>query len=286
MNLVRSCLLRCKSANGLPYRAAPGRYACDQCTERLAQILAELVTTYTDMTEVDELVPGGGPDNPGGRQAPGPRSPAVDALLVHTDPRSVTDSGASPAALASIAGWARIVREEQTVDVEPEKMLGTVPTGRVTMAREAQTLRFNWHWIMAQPWLDDFADELRQVLNALRTVRRLNVPTLRVGTCPAVADDGFKCGASLSVRVDAVLIRCRGCGAHWPQSRWHELGDARADYAQLSEDLGVPVGSLYRWAGEDGWTISGTRARRLVNRADALASYARRRGPLFAEQAG
>lgn len=291
----KSCVLGCRDADGVAFRAAPGLLVCPTCSEKLRGVLADLEATFRELSDIDELIPGGSPDKVAVRTVPGPRSPAVDALLVHLDPRSVTGPNEPPAALASIAEFARSVREDRSLDVPREQLRATVPAGRITMRRECATLRFNWDWIMAQDWVDDFAAEIRRVLNALRAVRREFPAVLRIGKCkvPQVAfdlSDGtsltLECGATLRVLATADEIRCRNCHTVWTRNEWHELGSPWADYASLSADLAVPVGTLRRWAHEDSWERTNRPGRPLVARADALASYARRRPNKTLNQAG
>lgn len=281
MTEVRACLLGCRAVDDAAFRAAPGRLSCDRCAEKLAGVLADIALVYMTLTDIEELIPGGTAD--GGRSVPGPRSPAVDAILVHTDLRSSGND--HPAALASIASWARLVREERHA---------AVPAGRTTMTRELSTLRFHWDWLLGQSWVPDFAVEMRDVLAALKIVGRMSPPVLRIGSCPKqifeLVLDGeaipLLCGATLRVRVGDEEIKCRNCGEIWSRPRWSELGDGRTDYARLSIELSVPVGTLKRWGHEDGWRISGTHGRRLVSRVDAEVSYRRRRGAPPLEQAG
>lgn len=288
MNQPRACLLGC-NVDGYPRRAAPGSLVCPPCSDQLRVVLARLQRTYTAVTELDELIPGGrGGD--GVRRVPGPRSPAVDAILAHTDPRSRDDS-----ALAVVESWARWVREERSLDVDPGQMLATVPAGRITMDRELETLRFNWDWLMGSPEVPWFAEAMRSVLQALRMVRGELDRVTRVGKCPTVVVPaeltgiGFDlaCGASLRVRPGANEIRCRNCGSSWTKERWPELGEARADYATFAEQFSVPAATLRRWAREDSWDRAGTQTRPLWLRADVFTSYVRRRGILtFEEEAG
>lgn len=287
MNAPRSCVFGCTDKDGVHRDAAPGLLVCHPCRGRIWTDLAELERLYDGVTDIDELIPAGSPDNVGTHSVAGPRSPAVDALLVHSDPRSVTPPGAPPAALAAIAGWARIIREDTSVDVPLDRLRATVPAGKITMARELATIRWHWDWLMAYPAVRDFAEELRAIAAALKQVRRMEPPTLRIGRCPVVVvivplPDGktldLECGAMLRVRTDAAEIKCRNCRTIWPRSQWHELGDPWADYSHLSTELGVPVGTLWRWASKDGWEVGGTRARRVVRRVDALASYQKYKG--------
>ncbi|HEY3510510.1 MAG TPA: hypothetical protein VGL36_15195, partial [Kribbella sp.] len=90
------CVFDHVDKDGVTVLAAPGRMACGRCCDRVWQDLGKLQLLYDGVTDVDELIPGGSPDSTGGRSVPGPRSPAVDALLVHTDPRSSTGPGESP----------------------------------------------------------------------------------------------------------------------------------------------------------------------------------------------
>jgi hypothetical protein len=285
------CVL-CRPDN--PNTAAPGWYACHHCGDRLAGVLGDLGDRYATLQEADELIP----TSSGERGSPGfgPRSPAVDALLVHSDVRTKWSSEHGFGALAVVEGWTRVIREE----VRPR---AAVPAGRATMARELATIRYNWDWLLSQHWLADFAGEVDAALFSLKRAGRLTERVMRVGPCPvdvysrlasslgvalgAKYEERYvPCGAPLRVRVDADEIVCRSCGSVWPRSRWHELGDPWTDYAALSETLSVPVGTLGRWCHEDRWAVSGTRSRRLVARADAMASYERRRGPIPLQQAG
>ena len=289
---TRACAFNHHDRDGNQTHAETGLLVCWRCSTALRRDLDELETLYTGATADDELIPSGTPDGGGARTVAGPRSPAVDALLVHTDPRSVTGPGESPAALAAIAGWARLIRTDRSVDVPPDQMLRTVPLGRISMTRELETIRFHWDWCMAQTWVLDFAAEIRGIVHALKLVRRLYPVRLRVGRCPVVVDiedlpEGgsidLMCGTTLTVRADDTEIRCRGCGTVWPRGRWRELGSPWADYASLATELGVKVGTLYVWASRDRWETTGTRGRRLVRRVDALESYARYRGGLLGE---
>lgn len=49
-----------------------------------------------------------------------------------------------------------------------------------------------------------------------------------------------------------------------------------ADTASLARHYGVAIGTIHRWAHEDGWVKYGTRRARLWNMAEAQTSYERR----------
>lgn len=286
MTDVRSCIFGCVDASDVPFRAAPGRVACSSCSGKVWAVLDKVGEVYTLLTDIDNLIPGGTGDGSGARSVPGPRSPAVDALLALTDTR--TAGTESPGALGAVAQWARRVREDLSVDTTPDRMLSTVPAGRVTMERELATIRFYWDWVCGQEWLPTFAERMHALLKRMESVGHLHPAELRIGTCPKPemsieAADGstvtLLCGARLKVRVGDSEIRCRNCGTTWPRERWRELGDPWADYATLSEELGVKVGTLRYWCSKDRWQVDGSRSRRRVLRADALDSYAKHRTP-------
>jgi len=272
--------------------AAPGLLVCHACSDQCRKAVDYLGQLYAGLQDVDELTPGGSPDGTGTRSVPGSKSPAVDALLVHSDPRSYARVGEHPAALATMASWARFIREERSLDTPRHKLRDTIPAGRVSMDRELQTIRFHWDWLMGHQLVLAFAQAVNEIIDGLEYVRRMVPPAIRIGKCPVVVDveqlpDGgelpLACSTMLRVRPGDTEIRCRGCHTAWPREQWHLLGDPWADYAHLSAELGVKVGTLWYWARKDRWEVAGTKARRLVRRADALASYERYRGALLGE---
>lgn len=280
MSTTALCTLGCRSSEGHPYPTVHGWQCCDPCADRLAGLLGDIGDHYATLTTADELIP----RKSGERGSPGygSRSPAVDAILVHTDIRTRWTSEAGYGALAVVESWARMIRTDRSIDTPPERMRDTVPGGRVTMSRELRTIRFHWDWLLRQDWLPDFAADMRDTLHSLKHVGNLAERVMRVGPCPVIDDDGQPCSAMLRVRANDDHITCRACGTVWRRDAWHQLGDPWTDYALLSQQLDVPVGTLHRWAHEDSWATAGTRGRRLVSRADAIASYQRRRGGLVA----
>ncbi|WP_134667870.1 hypothetical protein [Amycolatopsis sp. CFH S0078] len=291
MSEVRPCLLGCRTPDGYAFRAAPGANVCPRCSEKLRGVLDDLQHAYAAVDQLAQLTPNGQAGD-GVRRVPGPKSPAVDAILVHLDPRSQDDT----AALAVVESWARWVRAERSLDVAPAQMRGTVPAGRVTIRRELDSLRFNWDWIMASDQVVEFATAMRAVLAKLRQVRNDNPRVMRIGACPTpvvamtLADGSeltLDCGASLRVRVVDTEIRCRNCGTVWAREQWPDLGDPWTDYAYLSAELDVNPSTLRFWCRDDQWTVKRVRGRTLIRRKDALASYARRRpGTYTIDQAG
>lgn len=197
----------------------------------------------------------------------------MDVLLAHSDVRTRWTSELGYGALAVVESWARMLREE---------LGAAAPVGRATFSREVATIRFHWDHLLRAPWLDEFAREVQEVTRSLTYAGRLTEQVMRIGPCPGLLEGGEPCTATLRVQVDDDEIRCRECGDTWARSSWWMLADRWADYALLAEDLGVPVGTLRRWAHEDeragnAWAKETRGRRHLVSRVDAIASYDRRR---------
>jgi hypothetical protein len=85
----------------------------------------------------------------------------------------------------------------------------------------------------SMPWIalswsaaGDFAREVREQVAAARSIVDPPERTIRLGTCPAPADDG-PCGAVLRVLPGEREVRCRWCGATWSESQWLALAAAQ-----------------------------------------------------------
>ncbi len=276
----RACVLGCRTLSGEPFPAQHGYLTCDPCAERLRTALAEIVECYALLD--DALVPGHG--GAGGRGAPGfgSRSPARDGVLALTDPRTqAVEEGDPHSVLGVLSSWADNVRDDTGQDR---------PAGQITVTGEVGFLVRWLDFITRQYWVEDFADEVHELLGQLRTALGLQERSIPIGTCPTLLPDldstdeaggELECGALLRVRLSAEWITCRSCGTNWPRERWDELRDDLgvpvSDVASLSAWLAVPVGTLRRWRHEDEWSNHGTRARPLYDRAQVVTSWRRRR---------
>lgn len=174
----------------------------------------------------------------------GSRSPANDSVLVHTDPRSgadfitkqvtqprydkhgnqvldghgrpvqdpVLDEHGEPVveavgepsmgALGVVASWADLVAEER--GVRPEK----------TAFLSLSLLRRNHDWIVHQPWVDEYAGELRQVHAAVRVLAHDPIPR-SVGKCISIDKRGDDCGGQVFELQDASGVKCSRCSRRY-----------------------------------------------------------------------
>lgn len=174
--------------------AGPGRYGCWDCVNTLLRVLREL-ENYTLMLAVSTTPARRRTE----RRAPGfgSRSPARDHVLAALDPRSLPgdvdadgrplphrpeDTAAWPRSItASIAGIAEWLRDEQD---HPH------PGGRSLFSRDLGYLRTALDWCSRQPWIDELADDLRE-LHAQARAHTGDAPPPPLGTCLNVGCEGL-----------------------------------------------------------------------------------------------
>ncbi|MGO1049799.1 hypothetical protein [Crossiella sp. CA198] len=259
--------------------AAEGCFTCDPCAGELVTTLRRIADAYDLVATSPALLL---PRRPGlvHRSAPGygSRSPANDDLIVLTDRRTaIGDDLRAHSVPAAVSQWVRQVAEET----------GGRPPRPATVADDIHYLLGLRRWLFRQPWIDEFAQEMQELYTALLNQIQREARPVPIGPCPVdLATDGrvLLCGRMLRVRPEADQIRCSACRTVWPRTEWDQLGqalgDPRSDYAQLEAWLGVPAGTLRRWAAKDRWTADPARGRGRATwlRAEALASWTRRHG--------
>lgn len=88
----------------------------------------------------------------------------------------------------------------------------------------ARALCINLDWIAASwPMAGAFAEEIRDLERDVASIVNPPMPSLRLGTCPAVFEDGVICGAVLRVPHGTAKVECRWCGCEYPPCTWLEL---------------------------------------------------------------
>lgn len=117
--------------------------------------------------------------------------------------------------LAVMEAWARLVREEREI---------TPPSTPATILSETSLLIVHAYWIAAQPFVDEFAAELRQVKSALHSAIGDYAPR-SVGTCPVVHPESGTCGGRLyQDRYGRLAVSCSKCGEEWGEMELRRLG--------------------------------------------------------------
>lgn len=242
-----ACVLPHRVDPDRPRRALPGVLVCAGHRLRLRAQLAELAPLWAVLGEPAQLV-GAGPRISGTAAAAAPMSAA--ALRLRT------------AIHAHLGSWARIVAEERGIGTPADAVPAVVAW-----------LGIQHEWIIGQPWVDDWAQNLGDLhgaawAHAYPSRRR----RLDIGACPSTStdhQDGHCPGRVVAVvdADDALLpaqLTCTVCGTTWPPRTWAALGrqldpDAPqwATTSQIAVLLAVPLRTVQRWA--QAWPSDGGR---------------------------
>lgn len=184
-----------------PRRALDGLYVCGGCFDRLEQTLAELPARYDDLAE--RLASGGGA-GPKVTGSPERALPIVPAVADHREQIARV-----------LASWASLVAEERGLRGPAS------PTPHTLAAWLGEHLT----WCCAQPWIDDFTGEVRDLSGrAYALLYPSGRRRVKVGPC-------VECSGTLTATiapVDDLLpssIDCDADEAHsWSADRWLALG--------------------------------------------------------------
>jgi DNA-directed RNA polymerase subunit RPC12/RpoP len=178
------------STDARPVEAEHGNL-CAACGNRVLRHLREVEHCYLALSAVPIV---GEP----GRHAPGfaSSSPARDEVIAHTDPRScVSDEQCGVYALAAVTSWVRQVIEQR----------GAQPPRDASMTALCDYLRARHSWIVARPWVDEYAAELAEIRGTLVRLDGLS-PEPPVGHCLSV-----DCGGPVFYADDRRGARCARC---------------------------------------------------------------------------
>lgn len=177
-----------------PRRADDGQLVCFSCSNRILRQLREL-EEYLPTLSLEKRRGASQRGAPGFASA----SPADDTVVHHTDWRTNWSALDGLGAVATIHQWARAVREDRAYE----------PPRYVTLATEIEALRANHAWLTCQPFVDEYARELREVHGAVRAVAGDPEPR-SVGRCITVHRHG-ECGGKVYERPDAGDVQCSTC---------------------------------------------------------------------------
>jgi hypothetical protein len=207
MTTQEACL-PCGS-RGRARAATPGYRTCDSCSLDIRDDLAEIRDRYARLDVRPASSAGEGSSV---RSVPRSKSPANDHVLSMMDPRSTT-TGRAYAPPATLRGWVQLLEEETGQRVWDASVTAMV----------AYLSGLHAH-ITRQLWVDDYARELHELVQALRPVTGEPRPR-PIGSCPTLVDDGQReCGTRLYAPLNGDTIRCRGCGREWVRAEWLRLG--------------------------------------------------------------
>lgn len=178
-----------------PVQAEPGSLLCWRCSGEILTFLRHIEACVLALSP--EPVVG-----EKGRRSPGfgSSSPARDAVLIHTDPRGWWSRDDGLGATAMLHMWCRMIREERHLDMGQD---------RTTIVTEAAFLRSHHAWACAQPWADEYHDELRKLRGQVRALLGMQ-PDGPQGKCWVILDDR-ECGGPLWWTDDRDGLVCGDC---------------------------------------------------------------------------
>lgn len=173
------------------------KLVCFACSNRILRHLREL-EDYLPRLSLLKTVTG----EEGRKVGFGSQSPANDTAIHHTDWRTTPTALDGMGAVATIHEWATSVREDR----------GIQPPRRPAVWTETEALRANHSWIVCQPFVDSYAEELREIHSAVRAAANDPIPR-SVGKCISIHTHG-ECGADVFELPDASGVKCsnRSCG--------------------------------------------------------------------------
>lgn len=201
--------------------AAPGYRTCDSCSDQIRDDLAKirdywprLDPSYRPVTDDD------GPLH----SVPHSKSPANDHILTLTDARSAWNHTvySAPAVLGS---WVQMISEDTGQGYRDTNVPGLA---RWLGKMHAHATR--------QLWVDDYAEELGELVHAMSPAATGEGQPRFIGLCPNQLNDDrddYECRTPLwlppkddrgNYRSDT--ITCSACRSTWPRPKWELLARA------------------------------------------------------------
>ncbi|MEU5192784.1 hypothetical protein AB0G86_01800 [Streptomyces scabiei] len=193
---------------GLCEREIADGYLCPGCTLATARTLDRMPHLYEALAAFLQ---------PSGRRPEFGRSRPTEAPLPISEPAF---NLRGPGGMVGVLEDWRSAMQADRGWGEPA-IEGTVER-RIAVAARALSMNLDW---VASSWpvAGAFAEEIRGVERDVASIVNPPDPTLRLGNCPAVYEDGSTCGAVLRVPAGTAEVVCRWCGCDYPPSTWLEL---------------------------------------------------------------
>lgn len=212
--MTNVCIVpRCN--HGQPREAGAGRYACPHCVTALRHTLRGIEVYTSILAIITTPLQGRGE-----RRTPGygSRPPTNLDRVVALDYRSRTggdgpddDDQPPRSILRALNGIANAVREHAD---EPGN-------ARPTVTGEIGYLIYRLEWCARLDWIDDLANDLRDLHTQLRR-QAGDQPPRPIGHCPTLLPDG-ECSTPLYMPTRGDTVHCRNCGRAWPRPEWEHL---------------------------------------------------------------
>lgn len=191
-----------------------------------------------------------------------------DTCLAYRPGREALESGSAQvmSILGVLGSWAAMVREEREL----------TPPDQVTVVSERRTLSFHRDWISEQPWVDEFATELRQLRTALKAANG-TADDKPYGRCYLDLTGDGRCGGPIWVDTAAGHAYCGKCKQTWDGAQVgllkKQLDDDRAEAARPKTEDGRPMRTAEELAADKGLTVNAVRLRLSGRGAKAVGGY-------------
>ncbi|MFE8944520.1 hypothetical protein [Streptomyces sp. NPDC007856] len=190
---------------GLCERDLEHGYLCPGCARATARHLDRMPRMYDALAAFL---------HPGGRRPELGRARPVEAPLPIAEPAF---NLRGPGGIVGILEDWRSAMQSDRGWGEPATT-GDTPR-RVAVA--ARALSINLDWIAASwPMAGAFAEEIRDLVRDVTSIVNPPEPSLRLGNCPAVFEDGVVCGAVLRVPHGTAKVECQWCNTVYPPETW------------------------------------------------------------------
>lgn len=224
---------------------------CGKCHRRLFTQLDDLLELWEAAHQ--ELLPGKGG---------------------HGSSSSERTIGLNVLALSFIAGddilgvlheWEKYIRSER--HLTPPALVKSEPTLAKEIEAAIKFAQAHLEWSGQQPWIGDFAKELRDLHSTAVAAARRFVQKVRRIPCPADTAEGLPCGNLLVVQEDILAVfECKRCEAQWSSYRLIAVA-----LSNPNEPVWLDIEAIASWVG-----LSERGVRQIVDRHDIA-----KRGQLY-----
>jgi hypothetical protein len=202
--------------NGEPiHREADEGFLCRNHFNRMGATVREVGDLWADLAFIVEAGSAPKDETPKTRHLKSAEAPAPANLEVLSlrDPRSLSVATAAdpsnpiPSLVSIVASWTMLLAEERP-------LTATLP--RSAMA-QLGLLQVHHRWIAAQPFVDDYLNEMVGLRKALSAALRDHTHK-QVGRCrlPVEGREG-PCGGALIEENGTDTIKCQDCHAQWSE---------------------------------------------------------------------
>ena len=197
-------------------RDIPDGYLCPGCSLGTARSLDRMPKLYEALAAFLQ---------PSGRRPELGRSRPAEAPLPVCEP--VLDLRGPGGIVGVLTDWRSAMQADRGWG---EPVIAGSTERRIVVA--ARALSINLDWIAAAwPMAGAFAEEIRNLERDVASIVNPPEKTLRLGTCPAVYEDGTTCGAVLRVPAGTAEVACRWCSVRYPPETWLSLAAAQGEGA-------------------------------------------------------